>query len=168
MTLTTRVALVTVLGAAVLLGACSSSTHSAAPTTVTAAPAAVTTLPPAPPTTASNDHVDLTFSGAINAHVVGTSARCDYFVPSSRYGLDYEVNGDANGAPEIGTLQLSAVSATATPSVILNAPSASYLRHGNDGTVSLAADLTHASIDATLKTVTSDRSVHVSGTITCG
>ena len=143
----------------------------ASPTTARAASPAstvATSVAAAPTTAVPNGHVDLTFSGAINAHVVGTSATSVYYVPSTHYGLVYEVNGAQNGHPEIGDLQLSAVSATATPAVILNPPGASFLRHENDGTVTLAADRTHASIDATLKTVTSDRSVHVSGTIACG
>ena len=159
------------VGIAVLLGACSSSSGHVSPTTARAASptsTVATSVAAAPTTAVPNGHVDLTFSGAINAHVVGTSATCDYYVPSTHYGLVYEVNGAKNGHPEIGDLQLSAVSATATPAVILNAPAASFLRHENDGTVTLAADRTHASIDATLKTVTSDRSVHVSGTIACG
>jgi hypothetical protein len=160
-----------IVGAALLLGACSSSSGHATPTSTPAATsvAGVATSVAAAPTTAvPNGHVDLTFTGAINAHVVGTSARCDYYVPSTHYGLVYEANGAQNGHPEIGAIQLSAESATAPSAVILNAPGASFLRHENDGTVTLAADRTHASIDATLKTVTSDKSVHVSGTISCG
>ena len=160
-----------IVGAALLLGACSSSSRHASPTSTSTAPSVtgVTTSVATPVTTAvPNGHVDLTFTGDINAHVVGTSATCDYYVPSTHEGLVYEANGAQNGHPEIGAIQLSAESASAPAAVILNAPGASFLRYSNDGTVTLAADRTHASIDATLKTVTSDKSVHVSGTISCG
>ncbi len=160
-----------ILGTALLLGACSSSRGHASPTSTSTSPSVsgvTTTLAAAPTTAAPNGHVDLTFSGDINAHVVGTSARCDYYVPTTHEGLVYEVNGAQNGHPEIGAIQLSAESASASAAVILNAPGASFLRYSSDGTVTLAADRTHASIDATLKTVTSDKSVHVSGTISCG
>lgn len=162
-----------------LLGACSTSSGSAAggpsggtrsgsvsaaPSTPT--PASTTSAPAAHGQTAT---VDLTFSGAVNGHLTGTGpGRCDYYDIVNDRGLDYEVNGKDFGQPALGLLQLSGVSATATPAAILNTETASYGWYPQDGgTVKLNGDRSGASIDAQLTKIASQDKVRVNGTVTC-